>query len=277
MHLGHSHEGSAAVSADARRPDGSRRALRIGLGGPVGSGKTATVAALCRALRDRAVHRRRHQRHLHPRGRRLPAAQRRTAARADPGRRDRGLPAHRDPRRHLRQPRSRRGLGGRRRTARSDPRRVRRRQPHRHLLQGTRRRPDLRHRRGRRRRHPAQGRPGRVHRRPARGQQDRPRAATSAPTSAAMARDAKEQRAELPVVFQSLRSEGGVGQVAGWVREQLAAWTGADARRGQGCAPPPASSPPPKACPYCEGAGPARAAPHPGPGPAPPGHRRRAR
>ena len=42
----------AAVSADARRPDGTRRALRIGLGGPVGSGKTATVAALCRALRD---------------------------------------------------------------------------------------------------------------------------------------------------------------------------------------------------------------------------------
>ncbi|MEV1069849.1 urease accessory protein UreG [Streptomyces sp. NPDC050263] len=52
MHLDHSHHGPAAVSADARRPDGSRRALRIGLGGPVGSGKTATVAALCRALRD---------------------------------------------------------------------------------------------------------------------------------------------------------------------------------------------------------------------------------
>ncbi|WP_042381814.1 urease accessory protein UreG [Streptacidiphilus melanogenes] len=31
---------------------GVRRALRIGLGGPVGSGKTATVAALCRVLRD---------------------------------------------------------------------------------------------------------------------------------------------------------------------------------------------------------------------------------
>ncbi|WP_060879513.1 urease accessory protein UreG, partial [Streptomyces scabiei] len=42
----------AALGADARRPDGTRRALRIGLGGPVGSGKTATVAALCRALRD---------------------------------------------------------------------------------------------------------------------------------------------------------------------------------------------------------------------------------
>ncbi|MFI9270891.1 urease accessory protein UreG [Kitasatospora sp. NPDC052896] len=36
-----------AVSAE----DGRRRALRIGLGGPVGSGKTATVAALCRELR----------------------------------------------------------------------------------------------------------------------------------------------------------------------------------------------------------------------------------
>ncbi|KUO17195.1 urease accessory protein UreG [Streptomyces dysideae] len=52
MHLDHSHDGPAAVSADAHRPNGSRRALRIGLGGPVGSGKTATVAALCQALRD---------------------------------------------------------------------------------------------------------------------------------------------------------------------------------------------------------------------------------
>src|SRR3954468_7312468 len=54
MHLDHAHDadGPAAVSADAHRPDGTRRALRIGLGGPVGSGKTATVAALCRVLRD---------------------------------------------------------------------------------------------------------------------------------------------------------------------------------------------------------------------------------
>lgn len=47
--LPHPHTPGAA----ALRPDGSRRALRIGLGGPVGSGKTAAVAALCRALRDR--------------------------------------------------------------------------------------------------------------------------------------------------------------------------------------------------------------------------------
>ncbi|MGW2284907.1 urease accessory protein UreG [Streptomyces phaeochromogenes] len=54
MHLDHlhNHDGPPAVSADAQRPDGRRRALRIGLGGPVGSGKTATVAALCRVLRD---------------------------------------------------------------------------------------------------------------------------------------------------------------------------------------------------------------------------------
>ncbi|MEE1763305.1 MULTISPECIES: urease accessory protein UreG [unclassified Streptomyces] len=54
MHLdhAHSHDGPSAIGADAHRPDGSRRALRVGLGGPVGSGKTATVAALCRALRD---------------------------------------------------------------------------------------------------------------------------------------------------------------------------------------------------------------------------------
>jgi urease accessory protein len=32
------------------RPDHDRRAVRIGIGGPVGSGKTALVAALCRAL-----------------------------------------------------------------------------------------------------------------------------------------------------------------------------------------------------------------------------------
>jgi urease accessory protein len=52
MHLDHAHDVHTALSADAHRPDGTRRALRIGLGGPVGSGKTATVAALCRALRD---------------------------------------------------------------------------------------------------------------------------------------------------------------------------------------------------------------------------------
>ncbi|MET9696694.1 urease accessory protein UreG [Streptomyces sp. NPDC006529] len=53
MHLDHAgtFPHRHAHSAAPLRADGSRRALRIGLGGPVGSGKTATVAALCRALR----------------------------------------------------------------------------------------------------------------------------------------------------------------------------------------------------------------------------------
>ena len=54
MHRDHidPYPGPPALGGDARRPDGARRALRIGLGGPVGSGKTAPVAALCRVLRD---------------------------------------------------------------------------------------------------------------------------------------------------------------------------------------------------------------------------------
>jgi urease accessory protein len=52
MHLHRHHDGHGAAGAAAHRPDGTRRALRLGLGGPVGSGKTATVAALCRELRS---------------------------------------------------------------------------------------------------------------------------------------------------------------------------------------------------------------------------------
>ncbi|WP_419999499.1 urease accessory protein UreG [Streptomyces boninensis] len=57
MHLDHDLDASfperhTHSATDAWLPNGRRRALRIGLGGPVGSGKTATVAALCRALRD---------------------------------------------------------------------------------------------------------------------------------------------------------------------------------------------------------------------------------
>ncbi|MFF7212559.1 urease accessory protein UreG [Streptomyces sp. NPDC008238] len=55
MHLDHDHTvlpQRHTWAGPTARPDGGRRALRIGLGGPVGSGKTATVAALCRALRD---------------------------------------------------------------------------------------------------------------------------------------------------------------------------------------------------------------------------------
>ncbi|WP_162232109.1 GTP-binding protein, partial [Mycolicibacterium chubuense] len=46
--VGHSH-GHADRPRRTRRPG---EPLRIGVGGPVGSGKTALVAALCRTLRD---------------------------------------------------------------------------------------------------------------------------------------------------------------------------------------------------------------------------------
>src|SRR5438477_11290182 len=48
-HPGHFHERPAPPP----RRDYRRRAFTVGVGGPVGSGKTALVLALCRALRDR--------------------------------------------------------------------------------------------------------------------------------------------------------------------------------------------------------------------------------
>src|SRR6266513_6227139 len=47
-HPGHFHERETP-----RRRDFQARAFTVGVGGPVGSGKTALVLALCRALRDR--------------------------------------------------------------------------------------------------------------------------------------------------------------------------------------------------------------------------------
>jgi len=47
-HAGHFQERDAPL-----RRDYSARAFTVGIGGPVGSGKTALLLALCRALRDR--------------------------------------------------------------------------------------------------------------------------------------------------------------------------------------------------------------------------------
>jgi urease accessory protein len=52
----HTHPSSPGRFRDrdpARRRDYSRRAFTVGIGGPVGSGKTALVLALCQMLRDR--------------------------------------------------------------------------------------------------------------------------------------------------------------------------------------------------------------------------------
>ena len=55
---GHHHEAWDHAGSFANRPaplarDFAQRAFTVGIGGPVGSGKTALVLALCRALRDR--------------------------------------------------------------------------------------------------------------------------------------------------------------------------------------------------------------------------------
>ena len=136
------------------------RALRLGVCGPVGTGKSSLIAtALPRAGRRPAA-RGRHQRHLHRRGRPVPPLRRRARPGADRRGRDRRLPAHRDPRRRHRQPDGGRGPRAAVRAARRRPGRVGRRQPHRDLLPRAGRRPDLRARRRRRRRRRPQGRPG---------------------------------------------------------------------------------------------------------------------
>src|SRR4051794_18246118 len=53
-HEGHEHGAGDFAHRDHARPrDYSTRAFTVGIGGPVGSGKTALLLALCRALRER--------------------------------------------------------------------------------------------------------------------------------------------------------------------------------------------------------------------------------
>ena len=128
--------------------------LRVGIGGPVGSGKTALMDALCKRLRDRyeiaAI-----TNDIYTKGdAEYPGALRRARARAHRRRRDRRLPAHRDPRGRLDQPRRGRRDAREISRPRPDPDRIRRRQSRRDLLARARRSHDLRHRRRGRRQDP---------------------------------------------------------------------------------------------------------------------------
>ncbi|MEU4348862.1 urease accessory protein UreG [Streptomyces sp. NPDC023838] len=226
MHLDHTHPGGpAAVSADARRPDGTRRALRVGLGGPVGSGKTATVAALCRALRERFslavvtndIYTREDAEFL-LRNAVLPperiqavetGACPHTAIRDD-------ISANLEAVEDLEEAVGPLDLilvesGGDNLTATFSKGLVDAQIFVIDVAGGD----DI----------PRKGGPG-VTTADLLVVNKTDLAPYVGSDLARMARDAKEQRAELPVVFQSLRSEDGVDAVAEWVRERLAAWTG---------------------------------------------------
>ena len=83
--------------------------LRVGIGGPVGSGKTALTLALCKRCATASTSPSSPTTSTPRRTRSSWSATSALARRAHHRRRDRRLPAHRDPRRRLDQPR-----GGRR-------------------------------------------------------------------------------------------------------------------------------------------------------------------
>ena len=186
----------------ARSP--ARRRRRPGRVGQDRAGRAA-VQEDARRLR----HRRRHQRHLHQGRRRVPDPRRRARARAHRRRRDRRLPAHGDPRGRLDQPggrvRHRAQMAG----ARDRVRRIRRRQPRRHLLARAGRSHDLRDRRGGRREDPAQGRARHHPVRPAGDQQDRPGAAGRRQPRRHGPRCAQDARRAAVPVLQSQGEQGG--------------------------------------------------------------------
>ena len=93
----HSHDPIPdAGSFRARRPridrDYSERSFTVGIGGPVGTGKTALMLSLCRHLRDGYDVAAIYGRHLHPRRRRIPREAPGAGSLAHPRGRDRGCP-----------------------------------------------------------------------------------------------------------------------------------------------------------------------------------------
>ena len=150
--------------------------LRVGIGGPVGSGKTALMEALCKAFRDRydicAI-----TNDIYTKEDALILMR----AGALPEERIMGVETGGCPHTAIREDASINlaAIASMRRKfpdARSDPDRIGRRQPGRHLQPRAGRPHHLRHRRGAGREDPAQGRARHHPLRPARHQQDRSRA-----------------------------------------------------------------------------------------------------
>ena len=195
--------------------------LKIGIGGPVGSGKTALVEALSRRLKDRYdlavitndIYTKEDAEFLVRRGvlppERILGVETggcpHTAIREDASV---NLEAIRSPPRPL--SRSRAALPG-----------ERRRQPGRDLQPRAGGRDDLRDRRGRGREDPAQGR-GRDHAlRPSRHQQDRPGALRGRRPRGHGDATRGACAGERPFVFTNVRAGDGVDTVSEWIRREL--------------------------------------------------------
>ena len=193
--------------------------LRVGVGGPVGSGKTALMDALCKALRERYeiaaitndIYTEWDAEYLVRSG-------------ALPPERIAGVETGGCPHTAIREDASINlaavdGDAQEVSHARPDPDRVGRRQPRGDLLAGTRRSHAVRHRRRRRRQDPIEGRPGHHPLRPAGDQQGRSGAHVGASLEV-MDRDAKRMRGTRPFVFTNLRAGEGVDEIARFIEDK---------------------------------------------------------
>jgi urease accessory protein len=184
----------------------------VGVGGPVGSGKTTLVEMLCKTMRERwdlvvvtnDIYTKEDQRLL-------------TVAGALEPERIMGVETGGCPHTAIREDASI-NLEAVDRMLEKFPRcrhrlhRKRRRQPGGHLQPRAERPDDLRDRRRRRREDPAQGRPGHHQERPVRDQQDRPGAARRR-RPGVMADDTRRMRGAPPFVMSNLKTREGLDEV----------------------------------------------------------------
>ena len=208
------HHGSQHMTKSPNGP------LRVGIGGPVGSGKTALMEALCKAFRDRydicAI-----TNDIYTKEDALIL----TRAGALPEERIMGVETGGCPHTAIREDASinlaaitqmRAQVSG----PRPDPDRVGRRQPRRHLQPRAGRPHHLRDRRGAGREDPAQGRPRHHALGPARHQQDRPRPARRRLARGDGEATRRRMRGERPFVFTNLKTGEGAAEVSRFVEGQ---------------------------------------------------------
>ena len=207
--------------------------LRVGIGGPVGAGKTTLMEMLCKAMRDRYsvavvtndIYTKEDALILN-RMQALPEDRivgvetggcPHTAIREDASI---NLAAIAELDRTLSRPRR-------------DLHRIRRRQPRRHLLAGARRSDDLRHRRRGGEKVPAQGRTGDHPLRPPRRQQDRSRAICRRRSRRDGSGHAGRVRGERPYVFADTLRRQGLDRIVAFIEAKAGLAGHGDGRSGR--------------------------------------------